>query len=106
VLTKVELIVIRNEFSVQHMYLPMEAVTNKHVVLKKPVEFGHYDGVCNMLINLVHENCKETPHRKAVWLLDVIFTFGKKTNFATGQEIHIHVMGSLDTMINMTKQEA
>jgi hypothetical protein len=108
VLTKVQLILIRNGFSVEHVYMPLEAMT-KHAGFhfpapKRSVEIGHFDGACAVLIALVHENIQEQPSRKAKWLIDVVFSFGKNCNFATGQDIHIHVMGSLSALINASGQ--
>lgn len=109
-LTKVQLILIRNGFSAVHIYSPMEGVA-KHAGFpllpapKRNMEVGHYEGACSILINLVTEHVKDEPRRKARWLIDVVFSFGKTCHFKTGQEIHIHVMGSLGTMINMAAME-
>ncbi len=102
---KVQLILIRNDFSVQHTYLPLETITKHRGVAlfqpKREMEIGHYDVAVMLLNNLVHEHCEEERARKANWLGNVIFSFGKNANFKTGQEVHIHVLTSLETLINV-----
>jgi hypothetical protein len=109
VLTKVQLILIRNGFSVEHVYAPGEAMT-KHGGIhfpapKRNMEIGHYDAACYVLINVTSETVKDEPKRAAKWVCDVVFSFGRNCHFQTGQEVHIHVMASLDAMINMQALE-
>ena len=100
-LNKQELHNVRNDFSANHIYSLAEYHPDPKVK-KHDLEVSHFDGCCFILIHAVHEHVKEKPTQKAKWLLDVVFTFGQRSDFKTSKDAHIHVMVSLETLINVT----
>ncbi len=91
-----QLISIRNSFSVDHVYSLAEYKPGH-----KDVEIGHFEGATYLLVHKVHEHCDDPKAPKAKWLIDVVFSGGKRHMFLTSKDIHIHVMTALDTIINM-----
>lgn len=96
-INKQELELIREEFSVQHIY----SLNELKRASEKEAEIGHYDGVCFLLIAIVNNVCQQDPFKKVNWLIMVIFSGGKKSVFLTAKDAHVHVMVALDTLINV-----
>lgn len=97
-LKRKELHAVRDHFSVHHMYgeYHPDVKTKRH-----ELEVSHYDGCAYIIIHAVHEYVPHEPHKKSKWLLDIVFSFGKRSDFTNGKDAHIHVMVSLETLANV-----
>jgi hypothetical protein len=95
-ITKDKLVVIRNTFSVHHMY---------SVAIEKPhpkVEIGHFDGVIFILNDatcVAYE--PEHPGPALSWLHKAVFGPKKTIEFVCAKDAHVHVMVALETLINV-----
>lgn len=91
---------MRDHFSVHHMYTEYHPDPKVHAK-RHEMELNHYDGCAYIIIHAVHENVPHEPVKKAKWLLDVVFSFGQRSDFTTAKDAHIHVMVSLETLANV-----
>jgi hypothetical protein len=94
-ITKDKLIVIRDTFSVHHMYGVHEAPHPK-------VEIGHFDGAIFVLNDACHDAYDpEHPGSALVWLHTAVFGPKKQIEFICAKDAHVHVMVALETLINV-----
>lgn len=95
---KTRLVVIRNTFSVHHMYGTVNAPNSK-------VEIGHFDGALYTLNTACMEAFDpEHPGPALKWLTKAVFGgTNSGTEFITAKDAHVHVMVALETLINVSE---
>lgn len=92
---KDKLVVIRDGFSVHHMYGAVEAPHPK-------VEIGHFDGVIFILNTATFEAYEpDQPGPALNWLHRAVFGPKKDIEFICAKDAHVHVMVALETLINV-----
>jgi hypothetical protein len=98
-IAKGELLAIRSEFSIEHVY----SLSEYHKAeAKRSVEVDHFDGATFILIACVYRNCRHNPVECYHWLFRAIF--GRTTYFRTGKDVHVHVLTALETIINIAQE--
>lgn len=94
-IAKDKLTVIRDTFSVHHMYGTVSAPHPK-------IEIGHFDGALFILNDATFEVFEpDHPGPALKWLVHAVFG-PKGTEFACAKDAHVHVMVALETLIHVS----
>ena len=93
---KTKLVMIRNTFSVHHLYTPPQKPNPK-------VEIGHFDGAMSVLVvACIEAHTPDPAQRQVQWLSKAVFG-PKGQEFVCAKDAHVHVMVALETLINVSE---